>query len=80
MLHKFIAAVALKMAIGLGLATSAFAQAPATPAAPAVQSVNIADVKPDSKADANADGALTGDEYKTYLAVNGQPSPAKPKK
>lgn len=32
------------------------------------------------KADANADGALTGDEYKTYLAVNGQPSPAKPKK
>ena len=32
------------------------------------------------KADANADGSLTGDEYKTYLAVNGQPSPTKPKK
>lgn len=32
------------------------------------------------KADANADGALTGEEYKTYLAVNGQPSPNKPKK
>jgi hypothetical protein len=32
------------------------------------------------KADANADGALTGEEYKTYLAVNGQPSPTKPKK
>jgi hypothetical protein len=32
------------------------------------------------QADANADGALTGEEYKTYLAVNGQPSPSKPKK
>lgn len=32
------------------------------------------------QADANADGALTGEEYKTYLAVNGQPSPTKPKK
>lgn len=32
------------------------------------------------QADANADGALTGDEYKTYLAANGQGTPPKPKK
>lgn len=37
------------------------------------------------QADANADGSLTGDEYKTYLAANGQKQDAatptgKPKK
>lgn len=32
------------------------------------------------QADSNADGALSGDEYKTYLAANGrQDSPTKPK-
>jgi hypothetical protein len=33
------------------------------------------------QADANADGALTGEEYKTYLAANGQQDkPVKPQK
>jgi EF hand len=33
------------------------------------------------QADANADGALTGEEYKTYLAANGQQEkPVKPQK
>lgn len=32
------------------------------------------------KADANADGALTGDEYKAYVAMNGRGSSAKPGK
>lgn len=32
------------------------------------------------KADANADGALTGEEYKAYVAINGRGAPAKPGK
>ena len=34
------------------------------------------------QADANADGALSGEEYKTYLAMNGdgRATPSKPKK
>lgn len=32
------------------------------------------------QADANADGALSGDEYKTYLAANGTGSDAQPPK
>lgn len=32
------------------------------------------------KADANADGALSGDEYKAYVAMNGRASSTKPGK